>query len=107
MCDALEHPTLPHTGERYLPSLGGEIALEHYHRYALARELVAGKEVLDIACGEGYGTALLATAAARVTGVDLDAGTLDHAQRRYGGLANVRFRLGSCGAIPLEDRSVD
>ena len=47
------------TGERFLPSCSGEIAYEHWHRYAFARRFVQGKRVLDAACGEGYGTALL------------------------------------------------
>ena len=28
--------------------------MEHLHRYAIARDLAYGKDVLDIACGEGY-----------------------------------------------------
>jgi len=46
------------TGERSLPSCAGEIAGEHWHRYADARWFVAGKRVLDAACGEGYGTSI-------------------------------------------------
>ena len=43
------------TGERYLPERRGDIALEHRHRYLLACTYANGKDVLDIACGEGYG----------------------------------------------------
>ncbi len=64
---------LEFTGERYVPGTAGEIAHEHWHRYAFARRFVAGRRVLDVACGEGYGSALLAEAAAHVTGVDIDA----------------------------------
>ena len=49
----------------------GTIALEHLHRYAMAKDFAAGKVVLDIACGEGYGSAFLAEVAARVYGVDI------------------------------------
>ena len=52
------------TGERFLPGVPGEIAYEHCHRYAFARRFVAGARVLDAACGEGYGAALLAGVAA-------------------------------------------
>ena len=48
------------TGERFTPQLGGRIAYEHYHRYALCAEHVRNLKVLDAACGEGYGSALLA-----------------------------------------------
>jgi hypothetical protein len=43
---------LTFTGEIFLRSCAGE----HRHRYADARQFVAGKCVLDAACGEGYGT---------------------------------------------------
>ena len=58
---------LEFTGERYVPGTAGEIAHEHWHRYAFARRFVAGRRVLDVACGEGYGSALLSEAAASVT----------------------------------------
>lgn len=95
------------TGERYVPLVQGQIKYEHLHRYALSLAFVADKRVLDIACGEGYGTALLAKRAASVTGVDIDPETVEHAKRRYGGLGNVSFGAGGCDAIPLADQSVD
>jgi ubiquinone/menaquinone biosynthesis C-methylase UbiE len=95
------------TGERYLPSLGGEIKYEHLHRYALAQQFAAGKSALDIASGEGYGAALLARSAASVTGVDLDAEAVRHASERYGAYPNLNFLTGSCQSIPLSDHSVD
>ena len=51
---------LPWTGERYVPQIGGEIELEHVHRYLWAEQFSRGKRVLDIACGEGYGSEILA-----------------------------------------------
>lgn len=59
------------TGERFIPTEHGEISLEHYHRYAATSEYVKGKVVLDVACGEGYGSDLMALGAASVVGVDL------------------------------------
>ncbi len=52
------HDPLPWTGERFLPTLDGNIAFEHLHRYALACLLARDKTVLDIASGEGYGSRL-------------------------------------------------
>ncbi len=97
---------LPWTGERYLPEVGGDIELEHRHRYIFAKQFSAGKRVLDIASGEGYGSALLAKSAASVVGVDISTEAVAHATAKYQA-ANLEFRLGSCSAIPLADQSVD
>lgn len=97
---------LPRTGERFIPEFEGDIVAEHYHRYLLARELVAGKTVLDVACGEGYGSHLLAAAAEHVTGVDIDADAVTHACQSYS-RDNLEYRQGDCTAIPLADASVD
>lgn len=45
---------------------------EHLHRYALAKEIVKGQSVLDIASGEGYGSFLLSKKAKNVIGVEID-----------------------------------
>lgn len=99
---------LPFTGERFTPECVREIAYEHWHRYAFAQPLICELEVLDIACGEGYGSAMLAESAATVIGVDIDQASVDHATRRYGPLhTNLRYERGSATAIPLADNSVD
>ena len=67
---------LKFTGERFVPGIEGEIVYEHVHRYAFARRYAAGRRVLDVACGEGYGSAMLARAAREVVGVDIDAATV-------------------------------
>jgi ubiquinone/menaquinone biosynthesis C-methylase UbiE len=95
------------TGERFVPGCAGEIAYEHWHRYVFARQFVAGKRVLDAACGEGYGSALLGTVATNVVGVDIDPATVAHAGERYGKGDSIRFLTGSCAALPLPDASVD
>ena len=100
-------PPLQFTGERYVPGARGEIAYEHCHRYAFARRFVGGKRVLDAACGEGYGTALLAPSAAGVIGVDIDAPTVVHARAAYGARANTRFVIASLTALPFPAASFD
>ena len=98
---------LEFTGERFLPGVAGEIAHEHWHRYAFARSYVAGKRVADVACGEGYGSALLAGVAASVDGIDLASEAIDHARRSYAAVPNLRFEAGSAIALPLTDASLD
>ena len=98
---------LPFTGERFIPGTKGEIWVEHWHRYHFARRWVEAKQVLDVACGEGYGTALLARSAARVQGVDISRQAIEHARRAYAGLANVEFHCAPCTQLPLADASVD
>jgi len=95
------------TGERYVPGVAGEIWYEHWHRYHFATRLVAGLDVLDIACGEGYGSALLARRAARVVGADLSAAAIAHARTRYGSQSNLAFREADCTALPFADASFD
>jgi SAM-dependent methyltransferase len=99
--------TLPFTGERFVPGAKGEIWMEHWHRYHFAARWAAGREVVDVACGEGYGSALLARSAARVTGIDVSAQAVDHASRAYDGVANLRFVRASCAALPLAAASAD
>ncbi|MFS8083618.1 MAG: glycoside hydrolase family 99-like domain-containing protein, partial [Ginsengibacter sp.] len=97
---------LPWTGERYLPEIHGNIELEHLHRYLFASRLSLGKRILDIASGEGYGSALLAQSAMSVVGVDISAEAVSHAKAMYQA-DNLEFKIGSCHAIPLPDHSVD
>ena len=104
--DDIREIQLPWTGERYVPEVKGEIELEHLHRYAIARDLAYGKDVLDIACGEGYGSVLLASVARSVTGVDISEETIAHASRKYV-RSNLSFVVGSCASIPVPDASVD
>jgi len=101
-----ESTELEATGERFLPEMQGTIALEHLHRYALAKDCAAGKIVLDIACGEGYGSAVLAGTADRVYGVDIAPDAIAHARAIYQ-RPNLEYLVGECANIPLPDCAVD
>ncbi len=73
----------------------------HLDRYEFAAGLLAPGRVLDIACGAGYGTRLLADAAAHaagVLGVDRSEAAVDYARARYGG-AGVEFRAADAVAF--------
>jgi len=73
------------TGERTLP----DVPAENYwfQRHVVAYEWVAercrGLEVIDMACGEGYGLEVLARRAARVTGVEANPAAFEHARAKY------------------------
>lgn len=101
-----ESENMEFTGECFVPEMHGNIELEHLYRYLLASQVVAGKEVLDIASGEGYGSAMLAKLAHKVIGVDISKETISQAKAKYRS-RNLKFRVGSCSAIPLDDASVD
>jgi SAM-dependent methyltransferase len=92
-------PALEFTGERFTPECAREIWYEHWHRYQFAGGLAAGKRVLDAACGEGYGSALLAATARSVLGMDIADSAVQHARQRYGDLANLTFEQGDCTAL--------
>lgn len=80
--------------------------LFHWHRYLMAASLSAGKTVLDIACGEGYGANLIASYAKKVVAVDIDPEVIVSAREKYD-KDNLTFLEASAVNIPLPDSSVD
>ena len=97
---------LEFTGERFTTAVEGEIRHEHFHRYLFALQFCTGKSVLDVASGEGYGSALLGTVAAEVIGVDKSSEAVRHANLNYYD-RNVSFRIGQAGKLPISDGSID
>jgi 2-polyprenyl-3-methyl-5-hydroxy-6-metoxy-1,4-benzoquinol methylase len=85
-------PPLALDGERTLPDVPEENYWfrRHLAVYAWIGARVGGLRVVDLACGEGYGSALLARAALRVTGVDANPDAHEHARLRYRA-PNLRF----------------
>ncbi len=91
------------TGERCVPWTGDlQVVYEHYHRYLLARPLVDGKRVLDLASGEGYGAALLARTATEVLGLEIDPASVAHSTATYDvpGLSFVEGSMLDLGRFP-------
>ncbi|MBV9653029.1 MAG: glycoside hydrolase family 99-like domain-containing protein [Acetobacteraceae bacterium] len=107
---AFQFPTpaapMPFTGERYVSGLVGDIQNEHYHRYLFALRYAEGRDVLDVASGEGFGSSLLGQVARSVVGVDLDASAVRFANENYLS-ERVSFRRGDAVALPIADHSVD
>lgn len=88
-------PPLELTGERTLPDVPAE---NYWYRRHLAvyewiGARVIGRRVIDMACGEGYGSAVLARGAESVVGVDANAEAFEHARLRYTA-QNLRFERG-------------
>ncbi|MGB7685279.1 MAG: class I SAM-dependent methyltransferase [Solirubrobacterales bacterium] len=85
-------PPLPLTGERTLPDVSEENYW--YRRHLVVYEWIAarvgGLRVLDMACGEGYGSNVLAGKAGSVIGVDANPEAHEHARLRYQ-RPNLRF----------------
>jgi SAM-dependent methyltransferase len=101
---------LPFTGERFVPgdpSAIGEMWTEHWHRYHFVLPWISGKRVLDVACGEGYGSALMARSALSVTGVDIAPAAIAHARKAYASRGNVEFVESSCTKLPFDSASFD
>jgi SAM-dependent methyltransferase len=88
-------PPLELTGERTLPDVAAE---NYWYRRHLAvyewiGARVIGGRVIDMACGEGYGSEVLSRGAAEVVGVDANPEAYDHARLRYR-RQNLRFERG-------------
>src|ERR1700755_376027 len=77
-------PPLELTGERTLPDVPAENYWfrRHLAVYEWIGARVIGERVLDMACGEGYGSEVLSRSAASVLGVDANPEAFEHARRR-------------------------
>ncbi len=95
----------PFTGERLTTAVGGQVQIEHYHRYLFARSLVAGLDVVDVASGEGYGSALLAQVARTVVSVEYSGPTARAAMNFH--RPNLHFMRGDARTLPLADACMD
>jgi SAM-dependent methyltransferase len=96
------------TGERFLPdsTQDGITGIEHQSRYLIAKQMVQGLNVLDIACGEGYGSSMLSDAAASVVGVDISLDAVSYAKEKYK-RNNLKYIHGSASNIPVGDQVFD
>jgi GT2 family glycosyltransferase/SAM-dependent methyltransferase len=71
-----------------------QVVYEHMHRYLWAATVVAGRRVLDLGSGEGFGASILAAGEeTEVVGIDIDERTVEHAQLNWAG-PRTSFKVG-------------
>lgn len=85
---------LQYTGERVIPNqmqIDPVNLILHLHRYIFALPYIVNKNCLDVACGTGYGTAIVSMLASGVTGVDIDDETIKWAKQNNLFYTKVKF----------------
>ncbi|MDE3091889.1 MAG: class I SAM-dependent methyltransferase [Chloroflexota bacterium] len=104
--------TLADTRERALPAHEAQtledylVYLKHVALYDFAAQYCAGKTVLDLGCGEGYGSAALARAARQVLAADYSFEAVLHAQSKYAS-ANLAFVVCDAQRLPFRADAFD
>ena len=101
---------LSFTGERIVPQADNcephfalKMYQEHIARYLFASQICAGKRVLDVGCGVGYGSHLLARSGAeRVVAFDVSPETIDHARSFYAH-PNLSFEVQSADSFHFDE----
>ena len=92
--------------EHFIPGTSRITEIESFHRYYAAADLCRKCKVLDAASGDGYGSAILASRAQSVTGIDLNKEAVMEASRKYFNV-NLEFVHGDVAAMPFADNSFD
>ncbi|HZE49647.1 MAG TPA: methyltransferase domain-containing protein [Jatrophihabitantaceae bacterium] len=94
------------TGERTVPGVWHENYWFRRHEaaYEFLLPYAAVRSVLEVGCGEGYGTARFAEVADRVIGLDYDAAAVAHAAASYPTPSFLRANL---AALPVRDAVID
>jgi len=103
---AMAVPDLEFTAERIIPGKTPEALFrEHEERYIFAGQYVAGKDVLDVACGMGIGTSYLRRAGATACyGFDVNVPSIQYAKSVY---PECKFAVCDAGGLSLPEESVD
>lgn len=84
-----------------------KIYLEHSARYEFTRKFVAGKKVLDVACGTGYGSKILHNCgASEVYGGDISKEAIIYAQKKFSN-SFINFHVVDVSRLPFPENSFD
>ena len=92
------------TRERVHPAFPTENYYYHLKVYRFAAQFAADKDVLDVGCGTGYGTALLRATARSATGIDISKQALRWARKQY---PQVQFLEMNVEGMDFPDASFD
>lgn len=96
------------TGERVIPGqVDPDLWNEHYSRYLFATRLARFRRVVDVGCGAGYGSVLLAQSARLVYALDPAADALTLARTAAQERENVHLLAGSAAHLPFAPNSLD
>ena len=88
-------------GENVTPAVPNDLFRAHESIYLFFARYVAGKSVLEIGCGTGYGAPILLRAGARnVTAVDAHAGNVRYA--RKGATPSLHYQVADAEQLPSE-----
>ena len=79
---------------------------EHIARYAFVKPHLKGCDVLDVACGTGYGSHALSRLAKSVIGLDISSASIQFANQHYHS-PNLKYIVGDALALPFPDQCFD
>lgn len=95
------------TGERVVPDkVEPDLFNEHLSRYFFARGFATSRRVLDLGCGTGYGSAILAEAAKSVVAIDISREAIAYAREKYS-QPGIHYLVANCNQLPVGSGSQD
>jgi SAM-dependent methyltransferase len=93
--------------ERIIPGkVDSDLYNEHISRYLFAKQFIKEKKVLDLGCGTGYGSNVMAKVARKVVGVDISKEAIIYANEHFN-TRKVSFHSEDCARLGLADKSFD
>jgi ubiquinone/menaquinone biosynthesis C-methylase UbiE len=94
------------TGERFHPEIKEFWSIEHLHRYKVIQNICKSRIILDVACGEGYGSSILSEVASCVYGVDISKEAIKHASNKYSN-KKIKFIHANGENLPFDNNFFD
>ncbi len=93
--------------ERIIPGqVDSDLYNEHVARYLFTKQFIKNKKVLDLGCGTGYGSKVMAEVAQKVVGADISSEAINYAKKHFN-TTNISFHIEDCSRLGLADKSFD